>query len=149
MAPQDIKYADGKLSITVHNIGNLDCGPFKVNVSTGTGDWAKLEGAELKTFEIPGLEALNDLEPRTHTFELDWTIPPNASLELPSGVTVKLDPDDKYYEITEVNNVITRQFPHEEPPYMTPRAWPSLVQENPGLKKYQPFPADFPKERIR
>ena len=64
-------------------------------------------------------------------------------------VVVQLDPADEYYEITEVNNRISRSFPYEEKPYMTPRAWPSLARENPELEKYQPLPADFPKEQIR
>jgi len=149
MAPQDIKYSDGRLSITVHNIGNLDCGPFKVEVNTASDARLGREGSVKQVLDIPALEAPNDLEPRTVTLEVDWTLPANATLENPARVAVKLDPSDEHYEITEVNNRISRSFPYEKRPHMTPRAWPSLARENPELEKYQPFPADFPKDKIR
>jgi hypothetical protein len=149
MAPQDIQYADGKLRVTVHNIGNQHCGPFKVEVITAPDVEASRGDSAGQILDVPGLEAPNDLEPRTVTLEVEWALPADATLENPARVTVRLDPADEYYEITETNNQISRSFPYEDKPYMTPRVWPSLVRENRELEKYQPFPADYPKNQIR
>jgi outer membrane protein assembly factor BamB len=134
MGPQDIRYENGRLHITVHNIGNLDCGPFTVNV--------KHAGRTLSQLNIDGLEAPNDLEPRRLTKVIPWDLPVRASLSAPARITVELDPDDRYYEITERNNIAVQGFPHETKPYMIPRAWPSLAKQHAdeGYEKYQPVP---------
>ena len=134
LGPQDIRYDNGTLHVTVHNIGNLDCGRFTVLVEQADRTLAE--------FDIDGLEAPNDLEPRTLTKAIPWELPQQASLSAPVRVTVTLDPNDRYYEITERNNVVTQVFPHEKKPYMIPKAWPSLAREraHEGYEKYQPIP---------
>jgi len=134
LGPQDIRYEDGTLHVTVHNIGTLDSGPFTVTVSHAD--------KTLATFEIEGLEAPHDLEPRTVTRSLAWSLPSDASLALPTQITVTLDPQDRIYEITERNNKATQGFPHEIPSYRIPRAWPSLARERAqdGYEPYQPIP---------
>jgi hypothetical protein len=134
MGPQDIRFEDGKLYVTVHNIGNLDCGPFTVHV--------KHAGQTLAQLNINGLEAPNDLEPCRLTKVIPWELPVQASLSAPSRITVELDPDDRYYEITERNNMVVQGFPQETKPYMIPKAWPSLAKQRAqdGYEKYQPIP---------
>jgi len=144
LAPEDIDYKAGKLSVTAHNIGNLDCARFDMKVWQGEAGSGKL----LKAFAINGLEAPNDLEPRLVTMALDWELPKDASLERPVTITVELDPEDAHYEITERNNVISRSFPYETKAYMVPRMWPTLAAEY-GLDRGDPFPDDFPGDRVR
>ncbi|MFC1737035.1 hypothetical protein ACFL1X_13040, partial [Candidatus Hydrogenedentota bacterium] len=146
MSPADIKYEEGKLSVTVHNIGNKECGPFSVKVWQGKPGKGKL----LATFKRDGLEAPHDLAPRVTTETIKWQKPTSATLENPVEITVELDPDDKYYEITERNNVISRSLPFELKPYEVPKIWKSLAKEH-GIeyKLAKPFPKDFPKDQIR
>jgi hypothetical protein len=144
LAPEDIKYQDGKLLVTVHNIGNENSGPFSVNVRQGEAKTGRL----LASFKIDGLEAPNDLEPRTLTRSVEWQLPSGATLENPVKITVELDPDDNYYEITELNNVKSRSFPHEEKTYLIPRMWKTLAEQY-GRNRWDPFPDDFPKDQIR
>jgi len=146
-APDDIQYKDGALEITIHNIGSKDCDEFSVKVWEGDPRSGKLIG----TLVIDGLEAPNDLEPRLVTKSVAWTLPNGASLENPAKITLEIDPADDYYEITEINNLVSQSLPKERESYRTPRVWPSLLEEYPQyrLQKYQPFPADFPKEEIR
>jgi len=144
LAPEDIKYEDGKLLITVHNIGNMNCGPFTFNVRQGRAKTGKL----LASFNIDGLEAPNDLEPRTVTRSIEWQLPADATLEKPVTITVEIDPGDDHYEITELNNVKSRPFPHEKKTYLTPRMWKTLAEQY-GRNRWDPFPEDFPKDQIR
>jgi len=143
IGPQDIRYEDGKLYVTVHNIGNLDCGPFTVRIRHSNQMLAQLN--------IDGLEAPNDLEPRRVTKVIPWEIPAQASLSVPARITVELDPEDRYYEITERNNIVVQGFPQKTKPYMIPRAWPSLAKRRAqeGYETYQPIPgfASQPNER--
>ncbi|MHC4569579.1 MAG: CARDB domain-containing protein, partial [Planctomycetota bacterium] len=134
MGPQDIRYEEGKLYVTIHNIGNLDCGPFAVHV--------KYADQTLAQLNVDGLEAPNDLEPRRITRVIQWELPAKASLSAPARITVELDPENRYYEITERNNILVQGFPKETKPYMTPRAWPSLAKQraHEGFEKYQPIP---------
>ncbi|MFC1734710.1 hypothetical protein ACFL1X_01240 [Candidatus Hydrogenedentota bacterium] len=148
MAPVDINYDDGNLSVTVHNIGNLDCGKFKVNVWQGEAKTGKL----LKSFERSSLEAPNDLEPRLTTESISWQLPKSATTDKPVRITVEIDADDAHYEITEVNNVISRDFPYVVEEYMKPRMWPSLSKQYGvnGTTRPRPFfPAGTPKSEIR
>ncbi|MHC4401906.1 MAG: hypothetical protein ACYTG0_19715 [Planctomycetota bacterium] len=147
MAPEDIAYADGALKITVHNIGNKDCGPFELNLWHGEAQ----EGKLIESFKIDRLEAPNDLEPRTVTLSLPWRLPPDATLDSPAKLTAELDAEDRHYEITETNNVVSRSFPAKEATYRVPRVWPSLLNRYPrrNLKAYQPFPDDFPRDEVR
>ena len=131
MGPQDIRYEDGKLYVTVHNIGNLDCGPFTVHV--------KHAGQTLAELNINGLEAPNDLEPRTVTKAIPWRLREQASLSSPARIKVEVDPDGRYYEITERNNVVIQVFPHEIKPYMVPRAWPSLARSTVALPEPEAY----------
>jgi hypothetical protein len=146
-SPDDIEHKDGKLNVTVHNIGNQDCGKFSIRVWQGEAGSGKL----LETLEIAGLEAPNDLEARTVTKSIGWTLPSGASLENPVKITLEIDPADDYYEITEINNIISQSVPRERESYRTPRVWPSLAEEYPNhnLTKYQQFPEGFPEEEIR
>jgi len=144
LASEDIEYKDGQLSITIHNIGNLDCEPFSFNVWHGKPE----NGTLLKSFEVNALEAPNDLKPRRVTRTLDWTLPDQASLQNPATITVVVDPDDAHYEITERNNVIARVFPYETKAYMVPRMWPTLAAKY-GRKRGDPFPEDFPENQKR
>jgi len=143
-APEDIRYENGELAVSVHNIGNEASGAFTFNVWEGDAGTGKL----LQAFDIEGLEAPNDLEPRIVTRTVAWALPRGATLECPAKITVEIDPADDHYEITEVNNVISRSFPFEAKAYMVPRVWPSLAAEE-GLEKYKPFPEDYPKDKIR
>ncbi|MFC1736833.1 CARDB domain-containing protein, partial [Candidatus Hydrogenedentota bacterium] len=146
MASEDIKYEDGKLSVTVHNIGNKAAGPFSAKIWQGEAKNGKLLGSFLRD----GLEAPHDLEPRVTTEIIDWTMPRGATLENPVKITVEIDPEEEYYEITERNNVISREFPFELKAYEAPRMWKTLAQEHGVGNKFSlPFPADFPKDRIR
>ena len=130
--------------VTVHSIGNKDCGEFKLNVWEGVAG----EGRLLRSFRVEGLEAPNDLEPRRVTRVFDWNIPAEATLERPVQITVELDPADAYYEVTETNNLASRSFPEEPKPYMVPRMWKTLAAEY-GLQSGDFFPDDMPKELIR
>ncbi|MFC1736171.1 CARDB domain-containing protein [Candidatus Hydrogenedentota bacterium] len=144
MSPEDIKYEDGKLSVTVHNIGNKDCGSFNFNVYQANKD----KNILLESFTVDRLGAPNDLDPRTATRALEWLLPQRATANMPVKILVEVDPDDQHYEITERNNVITRSFPFEMKSYMTPRVWKSLASEL-GIKKWVSFPEGTPKDQIR
>ncbi len=144
LTAEDIVYEDGKLLVTVHNIGNMDCDAFIVNVREGEARTGRL----LASFEIDGLEAPNDLEPRTATRSVEWQLPAGATLENPMTITVELDPDDRHYETTELNNVKSRPFPHEVETHLIPRMWKTLAEQY-GRNRWDPFPEDFPKDQIR
>jgi hypothetical protein len=144
LAPEDIEYKDGRLSITVHNIGTLDCEGFEFTVWQGEPGSGEL----LRTFSIGGLEAPHDLKPRRVSKSLDWNLPHNATLEEPVTITVEVDTTDVHYEITERNNVIARSFPHETKAYMKPRMWPTIAEQY-GRKRGDPFPQDSPAAQVR
>jgi len=94
VAPDDISYADGKLTVTVHNVGAADADRFWILVKQGDH---LILASEVAT----GLEYPADLEPRTATLTL------NVSQKPTSPVTVIIDPDDDVKEIAEVNNSAT------------------------------------------
>ncbi|MFC1736798.1 CARDB domain-containing protein [Candidatus Hydrogenedentota bacterium] len=119
MAPEDIEYSDGSLSVTVHNIGNKNCDEFSYQVWQGGVDTGKL----LDTIIVDGLEAPNDMEPRSINRKVKWQLPKTAAVEKPIVISVVVDPKDKYYEITEQNNVVSRSFPYKRKAYMVPRMW--------------------------
>ena len=144
MAAEDIEYRNGKIQVTIHNIGNKDCGPFSVEVWNG----ARGEGTRVERFEVDGLGAPNDLEPRRIRRELPWTSPGDAGENDPVRITVVLDPENVYQEITERNNVVSRTIPYWEPEYRVPRVWDSLA-ESLNLPRRQPYPDDFPHEKRR
>ncbi len=144
LAQEDIDYRDGRLVITVHNIGNKKSGPFNIRVWQGEAR----KGQLLKTLSVKGLESPDDLEPRTVTESFEWALPQQASLQSPVQITVELDPEDKYYEITEQNNVKSRSFPYTKKSYQTPRLWKTLAKKH-GLQQWDPFPPDFPKDEVR
>jgi len=144
MAPEGIEYANGELKITVHNIGNKDCDAFTVKVFEG--DVA--DGKEIGSLKLEGLEAPNDLEPRRTTVRLPWTQPSGATLKSPSTITVVVDPEYKYREITKYNNSVSRAFPHRMKPYRIPRMWPTLAETH-GLEKGAEFPEHVPPEEVR
>ena len=141
LAPQDIDCRDGKLFVTAHNIGNKDSGKFAVRVWEGEASTGKL----VRTFTIERLEAPNDLEPRTAVRSFAWSPPAGATPENPVKITVELDPEDRYYEITEENNVKSRSFPYTLKAHETPRLWLGLAAKY-GLRKGDPFP---PNETVR
>ena len=74
------------------------------------------------------MEAPNDLAPRRTTFSLKWAPPGEATLEDPATITVVVDPDDRYDEITEENNTALRNFPRQTKRYRRPRLWPSFAE---------------------
>lgn len=69
--PRDIQLKGNSLSVTIHNIGSGDAGPFDLIVETATTG----EARELARQRIPGLDATRDLLPSTTT----------VSLALPGG----------------------------------------------------------------
>jgi len=144
MAPEGIEYSNGELKITVHNIGNKDCDAFTVRVFEGEA----ADRREIGSLKVKGLEAPNDLEPRRTTVRLPWTQPSGATLKTPSTITVVVDPEDKYREITKYNNTVSRAFPHKMKSYRIPRMWPTLAKTH-GLEKGAEFPEDVPPEEIR
>lgn len=144
MAPEGIEFSNGELKITVHNIGNKDCEAFTVKVFEGDAE----AGREIGSLVVSGLEAPNDLEPRRTTLRVPWTQPSTVSLKNPSTVTVVVDPEDKYREITKYNNTVSRTFPHEIETYLIPRMWPTLAEQH-GLDKGAEFSEHVPPEEAR
>jgi hypothetical protein len=144
LSPWDLRCEDGKIQATVHNIGNQNAGPFTVTIREGPAG----KGKVLKTFEVPGLEAPNDMEPRSVTVSVGWNLPAGATKERPFNLSVEVNCNDGAYEVTQRNNAATAAFPRERPSYMTPRMWKSLAAPR-GLKQWDPFPPDFPKSEIR
>ncbi len=100
----DIAFSDGKLWVSVHNLGNLNAPPFAIEVRDAAS------GELIGTRTVAGLEAPNDLEPRTVTIQFPWQ---------PSGgkgrVEVRVDPPDEVLEITELNNVAAQEVPPPPP----------------------------------
>jgi len=144
IAPDDIQYKDGKLSVTVHNIGNLKSKPFACDVWQGDAK----KGKKIATLKFGALEAPNDMLPKRATKSIDWRLPENATIENPVTIAVQLDPQDEQFEITEFNNTKSQIFPPEQKAYMVPRMWPLIAKEY-GLKRGDHFPPEYPKDKIR
>jgi len=88
---QDLSVEQGKLSVTVHNIGSLSAGSFEVRVRGS-------EGKVMANKGVDKLEAPVDLKPRTVT----------VSFGLQAQVTqVEVVPVPAILEITEENNTVT------------------------------------------
>jgi len=103
-APDDVSYAEGKLSVTVHNVGAANAGPFSVRVEQ--------DGNLIGSRTLNGLDYPADLDAKTVALTFDLPSRPA------SPITVTIDPQDDIREITEVNNVAIWD-PHA-PPLVVP-----------------------------
>ena len=90
IGPQDVRWTDKGLSVTVHNLGNNPAGNVTVRVVDATG---KTLGQKT----IPRIDAPADLVPRRLPVAFD-TVPRR------DRVTICLDPDDAIPELNEGNN---------------------------------------------
>jgi subtilase family serine protease len=81
------------VAVTVHNIGSAPAPAFEVALVDSSGKRVAVKRVE-------GLDASLDLEPK-------WTsvVLAGRGQRRPAGLSVQVDPDDRIYEITEVNNV--------------------------------------------
>jgi hypothetical protein len=88
----DVVVKNGSVSVTVHSIGSVDSKPTELALVSG-------DGKVLSTTPVPALKAPVDLMPRTVTLSLK--MPGRSSLQ---GTTVVLNPDNRFKEITRINN---------------------------------------------
>ncbi len=91
---EDVEIADGKMLVTVHSLGSVDCPKGEIAVIDSSGN-------SVATAETPAIEAPLDLFPRTA----------EVSLELPAGgltggLRVVLNPGGSFEEITRMNNIV-------------------------------------------
>jgi hypothetical protein len=100
----DIGFSDGNVLVSVHSLGNVNVPPFVVEVKDATS------GELIGTKAALGLEAPNDLEPRTLTPRFPWSPPGDKG-----RIEVHIDPPDEVFEITESNNVIRQEIPPPPP----------------------------------
>jgi len=89
IGPDDVRYAGGRLTVTVHNLG---AAPTPKTTLSVQGGGRKV----LAEAEVPALEAPLDLRPRTVEVSVEVT--------LGEGWSVLLDPGNEVVEITEANN---------------------------------------------
>jgi len=103
LTSKDIEFDSAtQISVTVHNIGNQTARNATVAVYEGT----QAAGEPIGTAVLNQLEAPNDLVVKTRTLTIALSSPIARR-----GITVKLDPEDEIYEITERNNSVTVRPP--------------------------------------
>ncbi|MHC4972073.1 MAG: IPT/TIG domain-containing protein [Planctomycetota bacterium] len=111
VAPRDVSYARGQLTMRVHNVGAADATGIIVTAYEGTDT----SGAVIGTANLAALEAPTDLVPRFADLTLAHT--PGA---LPAAVTVVID---QQFEVTPANNTATAWIggasPDLPPPMLT------------------------------
>jgi hypothetical protein len=82
-----------KVAVTVHNIGSAPAPAFEVALVDSSGKKVAVK-------RVAGLDASLDLEPKRTSVAFA-----GRGQCRPAGLSVQVDPDDRIYEITEVNNV--------------------------------------------
>lgn len=92
--PQDVVIGDGAVHIRVHSLGSVPAPASTVAVRDAAGK-------VIATANVPAIAAPVDLIPKYA--EVNLTIPAGASL---SGATVELNPDQRFEEITAMNNTV-------------------------------------------
>jgi hypothetical protein len=112
MAPGDIGYENGVLTLDVHNLGNEAVQGLRVLVYDGPPAAGEIIADEI----LSNLKAPTDLIPRTATLGFEWRPADRKHL-----ISVVLDPDDELAEITERNNVATRLVPSMVPEWRRPK----------------------------
>jgi hypothetical protein len=98
VARRDVRVNDGRVSVTVHNIGSAQAAAFDVAVQVAPSD----EWETVARTEVAGLPAIADFEPVRRQVTL--TVPPG---KMASSWRIALDPDEKVEECYELNNVVT------------------------------------------
>jgi hypothetical protein len=93
MDPWDVRFADGAVTVTVHNIGGAATPASVAQVLDAAG-------SVVGEAEAPALEAPLDLQPRTAEVRIAVAGEPQ------DGWRVSLDPTNAIAEITEVNNTM-------------------------------------------
>ncbi|MBM3473195.1 MAG: hypothetical protein FJX75_08015 [Armatimonadetes bacterium] len=89
LGPEDVRYENGTLTVTIHNVGATPSPQTTLQVQD-------TRGKVLAEAEVPAMEAPLDLKPRTA--EVTVRVRPTGEWR------VVLDPKDEVREVTEVNN---------------------------------------------
>ncbi len=98
IAPRDIHRQGGRLTVTVHNIGGAEAGPFLLVLEArAQNGWLRIADKR-----VDGLPAIENFEPVRRDVELQA-----ASEEPLAGeYRVLIDPDDEVDELYELNNAV-------------------------------------------
>lgn len=91
IGPTDVEWSESELTLTLHNLGSVDAPPSAVALMRGD--------REIDRQKLPAIPAPIDLEPSVR--QVHFPLP-----EQPGEVSVVVNPDGDFREITRVNNVL-------------------------------------------
>ncbi len=90
----DVRVKDGKVAVTVHNLGSVDSPATAIALVDASGN-------VISRSQVPALKAPLDLKPKTATVTL--ALPKKAAA---AGCRVVVDPEKRMMEITRVNDTV-------------------------------------------
>ncbi len=100
IAKRDIRVSGNDVTVTLHNIGSADAGPFEVLLETDQGGQWK----EVARTKVAGLKGIVHLTPVRQDITL-----PGTSDKLGKQFRVTVDPQNQVDETYKLNNVVTIQ----------------------------------------